>query len=177
MECPRNAERSILLPLLRPQKAQQAGANLLSSVPRSGFGTEAKHNHCRMHSRGRRRSLARRVPCTSREGSSRGEGAGGAHRLGRMREVLGARTEDTLSPASPTSARAQGSTLTPPRATPETKCCRPGAGAGSPDILAHATPARYNQILWIGKGKERILRCSLARMKQRKEYAHGESTE
>ena len=32
-------------------------------------------------------------------------------------------------------------------------------------------------MLWIGEEKERILRCSLAKMKQRKEYAHGEIKE
>ena len=35
---------------------------------------------------------------------------------------------------------------------------------------------RYNRMLWIGKMKERILRCSPTTMKQRKEYAHEEST-
>ena len=36
---------------------------------------------------------------------------------------------------------------------------------------------RYNPMLWNGTVKERILRCSLAKMKQGKEYAHGESKE
>jgi len=36
---------------------------------------------------------------------------------------------------------------------------------------------RYNPMLWNGTVKERILRCSLAKMKQRKEYAHEESKE
>jgi IS30 family transposase len=34
---------------------------------------------------------------------------------------------------------------------------------------------RYNQMLWIGKRKERILRCSPTKMNTRKEYAHGET--
>jgi len=35
---------------------------------------------------------------------------------------------------------------------------------------------RYNRMLWIGKMKERILRCPPTTMRQRKEYAHGEIT-
>ena len=35
---------------------------------------------------------------------------------------------------------------------------------------------RYNRMLWIGKKKERILRCPPTKMRQGKEYAHEEST-
>jgi hypothetical protein len=35
---------------------------------------------------------------------------------------------------------------------------------------------RYNPMLWIGKRKERILRCSPTKANTRKEYAHGEPT-
>src|SRR5208337_4139421 len=55
-------------------------------------------------------------------------------------------------------------------------CTAASESAGAIDsekCAPFAVTSRYNQMLWIGERKERILRCSPIKTNTRKEYAHG----